>query len=119
MVTGKAAQDLGMKMNQEQEVLMLIADMIIETYAAESALLRAEKTAMSKGTEAANVQIQAAQVYLYGAVEKVGAAGREAIMAFAKEAELPGLMAGLKRFTRPLSINTVKLRREIASRILS
>lgn len=119
MVAGKAAQDMGQAINDQQEMLLKIADMIIEIYAAESALLRAEKLASIQGEAAAQLQLNAARVYLYEAIEKVGAAGREAIMAFADGDTLQMLLMGMKRFTRPLPINTVKLRREIAEQMLN
>ena len=119
MVAGKAAQDMGPGLNKEQEILLKIADMMIEVYVAESAILRAEKLAQRAGEESAHLQINAAKVYLYEAVEKVGAAGREAIMAFTDGDALQTLLMGLKRFTRPMTTNTVKLRREIAESMLS
>ncbi len=118
MVAGKAAQDMGPAINEQQEILLKIADMIIEVYAAESALLRTEKLVATQGEAAAQLQLNAVRVYLYEAIEKVGAAGREAIMAFADGDALQMLMMGMKRFTRPLTLNTVKLRREIAEMML-
>jgi alkylation response protein AidB-like acyl-CoA dehydrogenase len=119
MVAGKAAQDMGHSINDQQEILLKIADMIIEIYAAESALLRAEKLATTNGEEAASLQLNAARVYLYETIEKVGAAGREAVMAFTDGDALQMLLMGIKRFTKPLSLNTVKLRREIAAKMLN
>jgi len=118
MVAGKAAQDLGQGLNDQQEVLMNIADMIIEVYAAESALLRVEKLAAQHGELSVQLQLNAVRVYLYEAFEKVGKAGREAIMAFADGDALQTLLMGIKRFTKPLTINTVKLRREIAEQMI-
>jgi alkylation response protein AidB-like acyl-CoA dehydrogenase len=119
MVAGKAAQDFGDALTHQQEILLKLADMIIETYVAESALLRAEKLMQAQGEEVAALPIAAAQVYLYEAVEKVGAAGREAIMAFADGDEMQVLMMGIKRFCRPMNTNTVALRREIAKKMLA
>jgi alkylation response protein AidB-like acyl-CoA dehydrogenase len=118
MVAGKAAQDLGAKLNDEQELLMLLADMIIETYAAESVLLRAHKLALTQGEAAAHLPGQIAQVYLYEAADKVYLAGKEAIAAFAKPDSVRGLMSGLKRFAQPPVVNTTALRREIAAALL-
>lgn len=118
MVIGKAAQDLGLKLNDEQEVLMNIADMLIEVYAAESALLRVEKRVESEGEAALQIPIKLAQVYLYEAVEKVAAAGREAILSFAKADDTKMLLIGLKRLTKPYLINPKALRRDIADYML-
>lgn len=114
LVAGKAGQDLGAGLKDEQEILMNIADMIIETYIAESAILRAEKIASQQGEGAAELYVQMAKIYTYGAVEKVSAAGREAIVSFAEEGDIKMLVMGLKRFTKPLLTNVKQLRREIA-----
>ncbi|MEO0584255.1 MAG: acyl-CoA dehydrogenase family protein [Bacteroidota bacterium] len=119
MVAGKAAQDLGASLNDEQEILMNLADMIIEVYAAECTLLRAEKLASQRGEEAVVHQINMAKVYLYEAVDKVWLAGKEALAAFAKEDEQTVLMMGLKRFTKAPLVNTKKLRREIADHLIA
>lgn len=119
LVAGKAAQDLGLGLNEEQETLMSIADMIIEVYAAESTILRAEKLVSQRGEEAVKAQVKMAQVYLYEAIDKAASAGREAILSFAKEDEISMLLMGLKRYTKPLIINTKLLRREIADHMIA
>lgn len=115
MVAGKFAQDRGAKMDADQEVMMNIADMVIEVYAAESALLRAEKLVGLKGEAAAEVYLKMARVYLYGAVDRVGQAGREAVLSFCEGDDLKLLQMGLKRFTKNLTLNPMALRREIAA----
>ncbi|MEM6261716.1 MAG: acyl-CoA dehydrogenase family protein [Bacteroidota bacterium] len=118
MVAGKAAQDLGPKLNDEQELLMNLADMAIEAYVVESAILRVEKLAGMRGESAVDLQAKMVKVYLYEAVEKIGAAGREAIMAFAKDDDMKMLMMGMKRFTKPYMVNTTAFRREIADHLI-
>lgn len=114
MVAGKAAQDLGGKLNDEQEILMNLADMAIEIYVAESALLRTEKFISLKGMDAASQRIAMARVYIYEAIDKVNAAGKEAIASFAQDDDQSMLLMGLKRFTQARLVNTKALRREIA-----
>lgn len=118
MTAGKAAQTFGPKLNDEQEILMCIADMMIEVYVAESTLLRTEKLIGSQGETATRIQQHIARVYLSEAVEKVNSAGKEAIAAFVKGDELKVMLMGLKRFTKTAPINTVALRREIASTMI-
>ncbi len=115
MVAGKAALDLGPRLNDEQEILMNLADMMIEVYAAESVLLRAEKLAAKGQADAA---IAMAKVYLNDAVDKVWLAGKEAIASFAKDDEQNVLVMGLKRFTKAPLVNVKELRRQIADQIL-
>ncbi|MCI4671302.1 MAG: acyl-CoA dehydrogenase family protein [Bacteroidia bacterium] len=118
LVAGKAAQDLGPALNNEQELLMNIADMIIEVYAAESSILRAEKLAGMHGEESASAAISMAKVYLYQTVDKLWVSGKEAIANFVKEDEQNILQMGLKRFTKAPLLNTKELRRQIAEQLI-
>jgi alkylation response protein AidB-like acyl-CoA dehydrogenase len=114
MVAGKAAQDLGTKMNDEQEILMNIADMIIEIYVAESTLLRAEKLKNMNVSGHSEAYEKMARVYLYEAVEKVNSSGKEAIASFTTGDDQKMLLMGLKRFTKSEIVNVKDLRRSIA-----
>ena len=120
MVAGKAVQTFTNNLSEEQEIMMNIADMLIEIYAAESTILRTEKMISIRGEEACRLQKNAALVYLHEAVEKVGKAGREAIMSFTSGDEMKVMMMGLKRFTKVNNpINPKVLRREIAEAMTS
>lgn len=119
MVAGKAAQTFGPKLNDEQEILLNVADMMIEVYVAESTILRTEKLLKKHGDESTKLQQNAARVYLAEAVDKVNLAGKEAISAFAKGDELKMMLMGLKRFTKINPVNRVQLRREIAAAMIS
>lgn len=118
MVAGKAVQTFEDKINDQQEILMNIADMLIEVYAAESTLLRVEKLVGMRGEEACKVHIAAARVYLYEALDKINQAGKEAIAAIAKGDEQRVMLMGLKRFTKSNLVNTHQLRREIADYLI-
>jgi len=119
MVAGKAAQDFGTKLDQEQEILMNIADMMIEIYAAESTILRTEKLIGMKGEEACREQINMTQLYLHMAVDKVNSSGKEAIASFAKGDEQRVMLMGLKRFTKMDLYNLKELRRSIAQLLIN
>ncbi|UFH55122.1 acyl-CoA dehydrogenase family protein [Spirosoma sp. KNUC1025] len=119
MVSGAAVQKFMMTLSDEQEILMNVADMAIEIYAAESVLLRVEKLIGIKGEEAVALQKQMALVYLHEAVEKVNNAGRAAITSFAEGDELRGMLMGLKRFTKIEPMNLKDARRQIADAIIS
>ncbi|RMG66762.1 MAG: acyl-CoA dehydrogenase [Bacteroidetes bacterium] len=114
MVAGKAAQDLGARLNEEQELLMQLADMVIEVYVAESTLLRAAKLAQA-GSDRAKHAGHMARIYLSEAVDKVWLAGKQAIATFAQDDDQTMLMMGLKRFTKAPLVNTTALRRELAA----
>jgi len=114
MVGGKAAMALADKIESEQEVMMNLADVMIEIYAAESAILRTEKLVSLRGEQACQPQIAMTQVYLFEATEKIQTAAKEAIAAFAKGDEQKVLLMGLKRFTKGELVNTKELRRQVA-----
>lgn len=114
MVGGKAAMTLQDKIEDEQEIMMNLADVMIEIYASESAILRTEKLISMKGEEACKNQIAMAQIYLSEAVDKINIAAKEAIASFTKGDEQKVMLMGLKRFTKSEVYNTKELRRQIA-----
>ncbi|HEY5747524.1 MAG TPA: acyl-CoA dehydrogenase family protein [Chryseolinea sp.] len=115
MVAGAAVQKFMMKLSDEQEVLMNLADMLIEAYAAESTLLRVEKLIGLKGEAACEVQKEMAIIYLHYAVEKVASCGRQAITSFAEGDEQRLMLMGLKRFTKIDPYNLKDARRKVAN----
>ncbi len=114
MVGGKAAMSLQDRIEDEQEIMMNLADVMIEIYASESVLLRTEKLVSLRGEAACAAQIAMSKIYLYEAIDKVEAAAKEAIVSFAKGDEQKVLLMGLKRFTKPDFINPKELRRQVA-----
>jgi hypothetical protein len=118
MVAGAAVQKFMTSLSAEQEILMNIADMAIEVYAAESVLLRVEKLIGIKGEPAVALQKNMAMVYLHEAVEKVNNAGRAAITSFAEGDELRVMLMGLKRFTKIDPLNLKNLRREVSEAMI-
>lgn len=79
MVAGAAVQKLMMQLEREQEVLMNIADMSIEVFHAESALLRAMKLVEKVGEQEAALQIDIMRTYLYDAADRINKAGKDAL----------------------------------------
>ncbi len=118
MVSGAAVQKFMMSLSNEQEILMNVADMAIEIYVAESALLRVEKLIGIKGEAAAELQKDIAMIYLNEAVSKVNSAGREAITSFAEGDELRVMLMGLKRFTKIEPMNLKNARRRVAEAMI-
>jgi len=119
MVGGKAAMALQDRIEDEQEIMMHLADVMIEIYAAESAVLRTEKLISMRGEAACASQIAMSKIYLYGAIDKIEAAAKEAILAFANGDEQKVLLMGLKRYTKQDFINTKVLRRQVADFMIS
>ena len=118
MVAGAAVQKFMMKLSDEQEIIMNMADMLIELYIAESTLLRVEKLINLRGENACDIQKEMAMIYLHHAMEKASAAGREAIMCFAEGDELRLMLMGLKRFTKIDPYNLKNARRKVADYII-
>jgi alkylation response protein AidB-like acyl-CoA dehydrogenase len=119
MVAGAAVQKLMMQLEQEQEILMNIADMAIEVFHAESGLLRAMKISELQGEAAASLQSDMARTYLYDAADRVNKAGKDAINAFASGDEQRMMLLGLKRFTKTEPFNSKDARRRIAARLIA
>lgn len=119
MVAGAAVQKLMMKIESEQEVLMNIADMAINTFHAESALLRAVKIATEKGEAAASLYLDIARTYLYDTADRVNKSGKDAINAFADGDEQRMMLLGLKRFTKTDPFNSKDARRRIADKLIA
>lgn len=119
MVAGAAAQKLMMELSKEQEVLINIADMMIDLYVSESVLLRAEKLSSLKGENNCKEQIEIMRVYLNDAADRINKNGKEAINSFADGDELRMMLMGLKRFTKTEPYNAKEARRMVAAKLIS
>jgi alkylation response protein AidB-like acyl-CoA dehydrogenase len=119
MVAGSAAQKLMMELAKEQEILMNISDMIIETYVAESVLLRVEKLTNIKNNVKNSEQIDIMNVYLYDTADKLNKLGKDALNSFVEGDELRMMLMGLKRFTKQNPFNAKNARRRIADQIIA
>jgi alkylation response protein AidB-like acyl-CoA dehydrogenase len=118
MVAGAAVQKFMTKLAHEQEIIMNLADMLIEVYAAESAMLRTEKLISLRGEAAVSVQTDMMRIYLQEAVDKINIAGKNAINSFTEGDEQRVMLMGLKRFTKIAPINTKEARRRIADTMI-
>lgn len=119
MTAGKAVEKFGTELEKQQQVLLDIADMIIETYMAESTLLATSKRVAQQGEDKLQTHIHMAKLNLYNALEKLGKCGREAIISFTEGDEQKMLLMGLKRFTKYTHFpNPVALRRAIAADLI-
>lgn len=118
MVAGSAVQKLMMQLAKEQEVLMHIADMALQTYLAESTVLRVMKNAETMSEEDLKEQIAMAKLCVYEAGDIIAKHGRDALNSFAEGDEARMMNMGLKRFTKGDDTNTVELRRTIAAKMI-
>ncbi len=118
MIAGASVQKLMTNLKDEQEVLMSLADMLIEGYAAESTILRVEKIISMRGEEQSGIYLDLARIYLHTAIEKASWAGKQAIYAFADGDEMRMMLIGLKRFTKIEPFNLKEARRRVANYLL-
>ncbi|GAA0533423.1 acyl-CoA dehydrogenase family protein [Chitinophaga japonensis] len=118
LVAGAAVQKLGTKLEQEQEVLMNIADMAIETFTAESGLLRLLKIVDKEGESAAALQADMVRTYFTDAADRIHKYGKDAINSFAEGDEQRMMLLGLKRYTKTAPLNTKDARRRIADKMI-
>ena len=119
MITGAAVQKFGPKFDKEQQIILALSDILIEIYMIESAILRTEKNCERFGLDSQKNQIDMTQLYLFDAIEKINSKGKEAIVSFADGAQLKGMIAGLKQYTKYQNYpNVVALRRNIAATLI-
>lgn len=119
IAAGAAVQKLMMKIENEQEVLMNLADMAIETFNAESVLLRVIKLSQTKGEANTQLQQDMMRTYLYDAADKILKSGKDAVNAFAEGDEQRMILMGLRRFTKAEPFNIKDARRRIADKVIA
>jgi alkylation response protein AidB-like acyl-CoA dehydrogenase len=115
---GAATQKYMQAIEDQQEIMGAIADMTIESYAMESAVLRAQKIAETKGEAAAAVPIAMTRVYLTQAMEKIESAAKKVIAAVADGDMLRTQLAILRRLAKYEPFNTIELRQQIAQKVI-
>ncbi len=119
MTLGTAAQKYMMTLGDQQEVLLGIADIIMDTYAMESAILRAQKLAASQGEEAAARYVDMTRVFCNDAVERIETHAKNTLAGMAEGDELRTLLSALRRFTKLTPVNTIAARQRIADVLIS
>ena len=117
MVLGLAMQRFGEKLTDEQEVLSWAADILIDTFAAESAVARALQTA-EEVPHLAALQQDAACVYVSDAASRIDSAARSALAATADGDDLRMQLAALRRLLKVTPVNTVVRRRRLADAVV-
>ena len=118
MVFGLAMQTYGAKLADEQEVLMHLADMLIDVYSAESAVLRARAAADARASNA-SLHADAARVFVNDAAMRIDASAKQALAVMAGGDALRTMLAALRRLLKVTPINTAALRRRLADETVS
>ena len=115
---GAATQKYMQAIQDQQEIMGAIADMTMETYAMESAVLRAQKISETKGEAVASLPIAMTRVYLSQAMEKIESAAKKIIAAVADGDMLRTQLAILRRLAKYEPFNTIELRQQIAQKMI-
>jgi len=118
MVAGTAMQRYGTKLEQEQEVLSFLADILIDTYSAESAVLRAQAAAAGKQPNA-DLHQDAARVAVNEAAGRIEIAARNTLAAMADGDVLRTQLSALRRLLKVTPANTVEMRRRLADAVVA
>lgn len=118
MIAGASVQKLMQSLAKEQEILMNIADIAINTYLAESALLRAEKKIHIKGEAHSELDIEIVRTLFYEKASKIEKSAKDAIYSFAEGDEARIMLMGLKRFTKTEVFNIKESRQKIAQKLI-
>jgi alkylation response protein AidB-like acyl-CoA dehydrogenase len=113
LVAGAAMERYGAALQDEQEVMLWLGDLLIETFAADSAVLRA-RSAASAGWRTAPLQADAARLFVATAALRIDTAAREALAAMTEGDVLRTQVAALRRLLKAPAVNTVALRRRLA-----
>jgi len=114
---GGAVQKYREKLADEQELIGALANMVMEIYAMESSLLRAQKAAAARGEAAAQAILDAARVFITDAAGRVENEARRAVAAVHEGDMLTTQMAVLKRFAKRAPVDTIALRRNVAAAV--
>ncbi|HEX9344813.1 MAG TPA: acyl-CoA dehydrogenase family protein [Candidatus Acidoferrum sp.] len=116
---GGAVQKFRERLADEQELIGALSNVVMEIYAMESCLLRAQKAAAAKGESATQTMIDAARVFINDAAERVEREAKRAIAAIHEGDMLTTQMAVLKRFAKRAPVDTIALRRRVAAAVQS
>jgi hypothetical protein len=119
MTLGTAAQKYMMKLGDQQEILMGIADIIMDTYAMETAILRARKLVGSQGEAASARYLDMTRVFCNDAVGRIEARAKSTLAGMSEGDELRTLLAALRRFTKQQPMNTIAARQRIAGDLIA
>jgi alkylation response protein AidB-like acyl-CoA dehydrogenase len=119
MTLGTAAQKYMMKLADQQEILMGIADIIMDAYAMETAILRARKLAGAQGEKAAARYLDMTRVFCNDAVGRIESRAKSTLAGMSEGDELRTLLAALRRFTKQQPMNTIVARQRIADDMIA
>jgi alkylation response protein AidB-like acyl-CoA dehydrogenase len=118
LAAGTAAQEFRDKLADQQEIVAALANVVIDVYAIESCLRRAQKSRAARG-QAASAMMDAARAFIYDAMDRIEKEARTALAAIAKGDALVTQLAVLRRFAKHSPVDTIAIRRRLAEAVLT
>ncbi|MBI1749022.1 MAG: acyl-CoA dehydrogenase family protein [Acidobacteria bacterium] len=118
LAAGAAVQKYMDSMDKQQEITSYLADMIMDIYAMESALLRTLKLVANQGEAKTSIQIDITRVFINDAMMRIENSAKQVLAAITEGEALGGQIAAMKRFTRYTPINTIQIKRRIADHMI-
>jgi alkylation response protein AidB-like acyl-CoA dehydrogenase len=118
LAAGTALQKFRDQLAEQQEIVAALANIVMDVYAMESSLRRAQKASAARG-EAASVMGDAARAFIYDAMDRIEKAARTALAATADGDTLLTQLAVLRRFAKHSPLDTISLRRRVADAVLA
>ncbi|WP_301108862.1 acyl-CoA dehydrogenase family protein [Sporosarcina sp.] len=118
LVAGLAAQRYGTKLDQEQEILVNIADIANDLFGMESALLRTEKAINKNGVEKENQKLLYTQIFCQEAFGRIEAAAKETLLAAVDGDNQRMMISALRKLTRNNPYNLIAKKREAAEKLI-
>jgi hypothetical protein len=119
LAAGSAVQKHQQKLAEHQEIIGALANVVMEIYAMESCLRRAQKAVAARGTDGASVMCDSARAFIYDAMDRVEKEARRAVAAVAEGDMLRIQLGALKRFAKREAVDTIALRRNVSAAVLA
>jgi alkylation response protein AidB-like acyl-CoA dehydrogenase len=118
LASGTAMQKFREQLAEQQEIVAALANIVMDVYAMESTLRRAQKASATRG-ETASVMGDAARAFIYDAMDRVEKDARTALTATAEGDTLITQLAVLRRFAKHAPLDTIAIRRRVAEAVLA
>ena len=119
LAAGAAVQKFREQLAEHQEIVAALSNIVMEIYAMESTLLRAQKSCAARGEAASQVMTNAARAFIYDAMDRVEKEARTSLAAIAEGDALVTQLAVLRRFAKHAPVDTIALRRSVAEALLA
>ena len=118
MLAGLSAQKFGPKLAKEQEVMAIMADAVMEIFAMESGVLRAQKKIDKDGEDAAKYEIAAVKCYVDETMPKIESWAKR-LICYVEEGDMQKTqLAAVAKLAHYQPIDTITLKKEIADRVI-